>query len=103
MKPSRYLNNYLRRTTPEQAIIKRKAHAATIAACALIVPSLCAIYFRHVGIKENEPYWVWASTTMWKIHAAVVAVAIFFWLTEKPRLTKYLPVESLDDDDDEKH
>ena len=83
-------------------MIKRKAHAATLASCALIVPSLCAIYYRHAGIKESEPYWVWAAVTMWKIHAGVVALTIVLWIFEKPRLTKYVPVEPLDDDDDER-
>ena len=100
--PERYLNEYMRRTTPAQGHIKKWAHAATIASSALIVPSLCAIYYRQAGMKENEPYWVWASITMWKIHAGVVAVTIMLWLFEKPKVTRYLPVESLDDDEDER-
>lgn len=84
--------------TPEQAVIKKKAHAATVAAIALVVPSLCAIYFRSAGLKENEPEWVWAALTTWKIHAAVIAVALLFWIFEKPKLTKFLPVDPLDID-----
>lgn len=97
--PSRQLNEYLVKNTPTQAVIKKKAHAATIAACALIVPSLCAIYYRQAGIKEDEPYWVWASIMMWKIHAGVIAITIALWIFEKPRLTNYVPVEPIDDDD----
>jgi hypothetical protein len=94
--PSRYLNDYLRKTTPKQAVIKKWAHAATLAFAALIVPSLCAIYFRAAGLKENEAHWVWASVTMWKIHGAVAIVAVLLWIFEKPRLTKYEPVPSYD-------
>ena len=100
MKPSNYLNDLLRRTTPEQAVIKKKAHAATLAAAALIVPSLCAIYFRSAGVRENEPEWVWAALTIWKIHAAVVVAAGLLWVFEKPKLTKYLPVEPIDEDEE---
>ncbi len=92
--PSRYLNDYLRRSTPKQAVIKKWAHAATLAFAALIVPSLCAIYFRAAGLKENEADLVWASVTMWKIHGAVAVVALLLWVFEKPRLTKYEPVPS---------
>ncbi len=101
MQPqSRQLHEYLPKTTPTQAVIKKKAHAATIAACALIVPSLCAIYYWQVGIKEDEPYLAWASTTMWKLHAGVIAITIALWIFEKPHLTTFMPAEPLDDDDD---
>jgi len=97
------LERFLRRKfqpepTPQAAVIRWKAHAATLACAALIIPSLCAIYFRQAGLKEEEPYWVWAASTVWKIHIGVALLAVFFWLTEKPRLTKYQP-DHLDDDD----
>lgn len=86
------LQNYLRRTTPERATIPWKAHAATVAACALIVPSVVAVFIRRAGIREDEPYWVWASETLWGLHAVVVAIAVLLWLFEKPRSTEFLPV-----------
>jgi hypothetical protein len=98
--PSRYLNEYLRKTTPTHAHIKKWAHAATVAFAALIVPSLCAIYFRSAGIREEEPYWISASMIVWKIQGAVAAAAIILWIFEKPRRTKYEPVEPIDAEDD---
>lgn len=80
----------MRRTTPAHGVIKRKAHAATVAAAALIVPSLCAIYFWRAGMKEDEAYWVWASTMVWRIHAVVAAIALLLWVFEKPKLTTYM-------------
>lgn len=97
----RRFNAYLRQTTPAQAHIKLWAHAATLMTAGLIVPSLCGIYFRDAGLRENEPYWVWASITVWKIHAGVVAVALVLWLFERPRVVKYLPVEPIDDEEDD--
>lgn len=99
-QPSSYLNDYLRRTTPAQAKIKKWAHAATLAFAALVVPSICAIFFRAAGIRENEEYWVWVSFAIWKAHGAVAVVALILWIFEKPRLTKYEPVPSDEDEDD---
>ncbi len=82
--------DYLRRTTPAGAVIKWKAHAATVATAALIVPSLCAVYFWHAGTKEDEPYWIWASIMVWRIHAVVSLIALLFWLFEKPRSMSYV-------------
>ncbi|MES2694332.1 MAG: hypothetical protein V4773_12725 [Verrucomicrobiota bacterium] len=98
MKFSNPLHQYLRRTTPKTAVIRKKAHAATLAAAALIVPSACGIYFRHAGLRENEPDWVWAASVVWIVHAAVALIALLFWLTEKPRPAIYLPVDDPDDD-----
>lgn len=87
------LIKYLRRTTPKQGTIKWKAHAATVATCALIVPSLCAVYFWHAGIKEAEPYWVWASITLWRAHAVIAAITLLLWFFEKTKPTNYLPAK----------
>lgn len=80
----------LRRTTPARGVIKWRAHAATLAAAALMVPSLCAIYFWQAGLKENEEYWVWAARMVWTVHAGVVGLALIFWVFEKPRATEYM-------------
>lgn len=85
--------DYQRRTTPPGGEIKRKAHTATLAACALIIPSGCAVYYRSAGLKENEPYWVQAAETLWAVHAAVTVLALLLWIFETPRKTRYLPSE----------
>lgn len=93
MSARNILRDYLGRTTPEHGTIKWKAHAATVAACALVVPSLCAIYFWRAGSAEQESYWVWASLMMWRTHAAIVVVALLLWIFEKPKPTPFLPVK----------
>ena len=90
MKITEFIKDRLHRDTPKQAIIKWKAHAATTAAAALIVPSACAFYLRYLGVEENEPSWITFASRVWQVHVACVGIAVFFWITEKPRLTKYL-------------
>jgi len=104
MKLAQIIHDRLHRDTPRQAIIKWKAHAATTACAALIVPSACAFYIRHIGLEENEPGWVSFASRIWEVHTACVLLAVFFWLTEKPRLAKYVSDQSdlVADDSDER-
>ena len=90
MKLSQVIHERLHRDTPKEAVIKWKAHAATTACAALLVPSACAFYLRHLGLEENEPGWVSFASRVWEVHAACALLALFFWITEKPRLTKYV-------------
>jgi len=101
MKPSRHLWNLLRRTTPPGAVIKKKAHAATLAFAALLVPSVCAVYFYRAGLKEGEQAWVWAAMTMWKVHVVVATIAILLWIIERPSPTKYIAVPDPDEDEED--
>jgi hypothetical protein len=99
MKFSRHLlNDYLAKTTPKEAVIKKYAHAVTLAACGLVIPSIWAIFLRHQGIKENEPELVWGSETLWKIHSGIIICACVLWIIERPQKTKYLPVDPVDDE-----
>lgn len=75
--------------TPRAASIRWRAHAATLAVAALIVPSACAIYFHSVAERENEPYWALAAERLWAIHAAVCIVVALFWIFEKPQRVGY--------------
>ena len=95
MKLAQIIHDRLHRDTPRQAIIKWKAHAATTACAALIVPSACAFYIRHI---------VSFASRIWEVHTACVLLAVFFWLTEKPRLAKYVSDQSdlVADDSDER-
>lgn len=96
--PQRALHDYLARNTPKEGVIKKYAHALTLAACGLIVPSIWAIFIRQQGIRENEPEWVWAAETLWKAHFGLVLAAGLLWLVERPKRTIYLPVEPTEDD-----
>ncbi len=94
-RPRLRLDEWLRRVlrqppVPKAAAIRKKAHAATLAAAMLIVPSACAVYFHQVAERENEPYWVEAAERLWAIHLAIVVVAALLWLFERPQLTGYL-------------
>jgi len=96
--PQRLLNEYLAKTTPKAAVIKKYAHAVTLAACGLIVPSIWALFLRQQGIREAEPEWVWGAETLWKIHLGIAVLACVLWIIERPKKVSYLPVEPSDDD-----
>lgn len=74
---------------PPHAVIRKKAHAMTLGFIALIVPSICAIYFKRAGIREDEPYWIWMAHSIWTAHIAFAAISLILWIVEKPKLTKY--------------
>ena len=95
--PQRLLQEYLVRTTPKGAVIKKYAHAITLAAFSLTVLSVWAIFLRWQGIREDEPDWVWAAETLWKIHLGIVALACILWVIERPKKTDFLPVDPIDD------
>lgn len=97
--PGRLLHTYLAKTTPKSGVIKKYAHAFTLAACGLVIPSIWAIFLRRQGLEENEPEWVWGAETLWKIHLGLTLIAGVLWLVERPKETEYLPVEPLDGDD----
>ncbi len=94
-RPRLRLDEQLRRAlrqppTPKAATIRKKAHAATLAAAMLIVPSACAVYFHQVAERENEPYWAEAAERLWALHLAIIVVAALLWLFERPQLTGYI-------------
>lgn len=91
--PQQALHDYLVRTTPKEGVIKKYAHAVTLAACGLIIPSIWTFFIRRQGMQENEPEWVWATETLWKAHAGVIVLAGVLWIFERPKKTRYLPVE----------
>ncbi|HEY1108580.1 MAG TPA: hypothetical protein VGE76_08115 [Opitutaceae bacterium] len=94
-RPKFALDEWLRRVlrqppTPQAGNIRWKAHAATLATAALLVPSACAVYFHRVAERENEPYWAVTAERLWKIHAAIAIIAVILWIFEKPRKVGYL-------------
>lgn len=99
--PQRALHDYLVRTTPKEGVIKKYAHAVTLAACGLIIPSVCAIFIRRQGLQENEPEWVWGAETLWKAHLGIVLAAGLLWVFERPKRTAYLPVDAIEDVEEE--
>ena len=91
--PRRALHDYLARTTPKEGVIKKYAHAVTVAACGLIVPSIWAFFLRRQGLHEDEREWVWGAETLWKAHSGIIVLTCILWLFERPKRIEYLPVE----------
>ena len=88
----------LRQDLPENATIKKTAHALTILAAAWIGVSVFAIVAYKVGKEDSDPSWVSAAIWAWRIHAAIIALAIVFWVCEKPSEVRYLADPKQDED-----
>ena len=88
----------IRQDLPEKAVIKKNAHALTVLATAWVGVSIFAVVAYKVGKEDSEQTWVMAAIWAWRIHVAIVALAIVTWFFEKPSEVRY-PKESDGDDD----
>jgi FlaA1/EpsC-like NDP-sugar epimerase len=77
--------NILRRiiygSAPKTAVIKVKAHLFTLLAAFWILFTIMGVVF----FTDRSSFSVRVALILWLVHAALIALSIYFWITERPK------------------
>ena len=82
---------------PERAVIKKWAHAFTVAAVAWIGVSVAAVVAYSMGKADGDDTWVAAAFWAWRFHGIITGIAVLCWVVERPTEVRYLK-ENFDDE-----
>jgi hypothetical protein len=68
-------------STPKTGVIKVKAHIFTLLAAFWILLTIMGVVF----FGDHSSFSVKVALVLWLIQAALIALSIYFWITERPK------------------
>ncbi|MFO1487989.1 MAG: hypothetical protein U1F65_05895 [Verrucomicrobiota bacterium] len=81
----RFLKYIIYGSAPKTMVIKAKAHLFTVLASVWFVFSLLGVMFFRESRAPDEWIGVTIAIVIWSFHATFVGLAVYFWITEKPK------------------
>ena len=85
----RILRRIIYGNAPKTAVIKVKAHVFTLLASFWILFTVMGVVF----FKDHSSFSISVAVILWLVHAGLIGLSIYFWITERPKPVLFVDTE----------